>query len=577
MKTIFCLYPNVDEARAAIKILVERRFPRGEMNVIVQEQTAKNELGISPRSANIPVTGNNHTRPLLDQMLVGKQPLTLSETGALYTAGELANIMTRTALSAKTSRKGTGLYMALENFGLSKDTARYYDQGIKSGEILFFIRVKDERASEAASLLRSQVEIISSISPENGSAYGETRIRDGLPTDIINREKMLELMKTQGSNSLSIYMPVHPIGQDVMENPILLRNIIDQAENQLRQNGLSTSELSRFLEPLRDLTNQRNYWQRQNRTLAIFRTKDIFETYRLPIETHEIVYINDRLYTKPLIQLLEGNGNFYVLALSINKARLFQGDRNNIKEIKLKGTPTSLDEALGDTYVQKQVQFHSNAPRSGSRGERSSILFSQGSWTENLKKEEIQRFFQYLEKGVHKEISNQSNPLVLAGVEYLIPIYREVSSYSHLYPEYLTGNPDDFRPEDLHQQAWKLVDPFFKKARLDAIEGYHILANDHLTAKEIDDVLIASYYGQVDILFIADGIQIWGKYNKETNHVIRHDYRQPNDEDLSDLATFYTLKHGGIIYTFDPAEMPDGSMIAATLRYPLQNLQSSER
>jgi hypothetical protein len=576
MKTIFCLYPNVDDARAAIKILVERRFPRGEMNIIVQEQTAKNELGINPRSANIPVTGNNHTRPLLDQMLIGKQPLILPDTGGLYSSGELANIMTRTALSARTGRKGTGLYMALEDFGLAKDTARYYDQGIKSGEILFFIRVKDERASEAASLLRSQVEIISSITPENGTAYGEAKIRDGLPTDIINREKLLELMKIQEPCSLSIYMPVHPIGQDVMENPILLKNIIDQAENQLHQNGLSTSEISHFLEPLRDLTNQRNYWQRQNRTLAIFRTKDTFETFRLPLETHEIVYINDRLYTKPLIQLLEGNGKFYVLALSINRTRFFQGDRYSIKESKLKDTPTSMAEALGDTYVQKQVQFHTNIPRS-SRGERSSIVFSQGSSTENLKKEEIQRFFQYLEKGVHKEISNQSSPLVLAGVEYLIPIYREVSEYSHLYPEYLTGNPDDLRPEDLHLQAWRLVDPFFKKARLDAIDGYHILANDHLATKEIEDVITAAYYGQVDILFVADGIQIWGKFNKETNHVIRHDYRQPNDEDLSDLATFYTLNHGGIIYTFDPAEMPDGSMIAATLRYPFQDLNSPER
>lgn len=159
MKTIFCLFRDFKDAQAGIEDLVSERFPKGEMNLIMQAQSAKNALDINPRAENIPVTGQqteSERVPILDTMLHGKQPVTLPGAGKIYTFGELANVMTRTASAVATGESVDGLQGALVDFGLPPKVAKEYYNGVRSGGLLFFLRTSDERSSEAASRLRNQ-------------------------------------------------------------------------------------------------------------------------------------------------------------------------------------------------------------------------------------------------------------------------------------------------------------------------------------------------------------------------------------------------------------------------------------
>lgn len=158
MKTIFCLFRDLDTAQSAIDQLVNQKFPSGEMNVIVQAQTAKNVLNINPRAVNIPVTGegNRHPVPTLEKMLHGKQPVQIPDTGKVFASGELANLLTRSASTSAENDSVVGLKSALVDFGLPSNTAGRFYEGIKGGGILFFIRTSDERSPEAANFLRTQ-------------------------------------------------------------------------------------------------------------------------------------------------------------------------------------------------------------------------------------------------------------------------------------------------------------------------------------------------------------------------------------------------------------------------------------
>ncbi|MFQ5459825.1 MAG: hypothetical protein ACE5EL_03435, partial [Anaerolineae bacterium] len=51
------------------------------------------------------------------------------------------------------------------------------------------------------------------------------------------------------------------------------------------------------------------------------------------------------------------------------------------------------------------------------------------------------------------------------GVEYLLPLYRDASSYPNILPGGVLGNPDELSAADLHKRAWEIVGPHFEGAQ----------------------------------------------------------------------------------------------------------------
>lgn len=374
---------------------------------------------------------------------------------------------------------------------------------------------------------------------------------------------------------ISIYMPTRKVGQETLENPIHLKNSIAQVVALLHEKGWGAGDIRDLLMPLVELVDHGDYWQHQGEGLAVFRSPDVFRTIRLPAPVEDCAIVNNRFYTRPLLPLLQGNGRFYLLALSMDNVRLFDCDRRECTPVDLGDVPTSMQDALGDEHLTQTLNFHTNAqPVQG--GTRAAMFFGKGSSNESHKKEDIQRFFTILEKGIYRLINKSNQPLVLAGVEYLLPIYREKNQYPHLLEQTLTGNPEDRKVEEMHAEAWSVVEPRMNQARMEALEGYHILKNDRKASTNIHEILPAAYFGQVDILMLSTEGKIWGRFDPENQNVTIHKRKELEDEDLADLAARYTLANNGLVYTYSLAEIPDGAIIAATMRYPLQGLNYAD-
>ena len=77
-------------------------------------------------------------------------------------------------------------------------------------------------------------------------------------------------------------------------------------------------------------------------------------------------------------------------------------------------------------------------------------------------KDRILRYFRQIDAGLRDLLREAQVPLVLAGVEYLLPIYKEVNTYQHLLDGGISGNPEGVN-FDLHRQAWAQVEPFFTR------------------------------------------------------------------------------------------------------------------
>jgi hypothetical protein len=384
--------------------------------------------------------------------------------------------------------------------------------------------------------------------------------------DPFSLEELTKLMNSHGEPCVSIYMPAHRIPDEARQDPIRFKNLLKEAEERLIRTGLREAEGRKFLEPLRKLQEDSAFWQSQADGLAIFLSPDLFHHLRLPARFDELVVVADRFHVKPLIPLFAQDRSFWILALSQNEIRLFEADRFHAWETELETVPGSLGEALKYDQPESQLQFHTKTPGGGALGKRPAIFHGHGVGIDESK-DNLRRYFLQIERGLQEVLRVERAPLVLAGVEYLLAIYREVNTYQHLLPEGVTGNPEGLGPEELHARAWEIVEPRFLKEREEVISQYRQLAGTGRTSGEIREILPAAFQGRVDKLLVAVGIQVWGNFDSHSKEVRLSGEPGAGSQDLLDLAAVQTLLKGGKVFVVEPGEVPGESPIVALYRY----------
>jgi hypothetical protein len=370
-------------------------------------------------------------------------------------------------------------------------------------------------------------------------------------------EKLIE--EPQGL-CVSIFLPTHRVGAQTQQDPIRLKNLLRQAQERLLTKGLRPPEAEKLLRPARELLDDSVFWQHQSDGLAVFLSPGVFRYYRLPLNFGDMVVVADRYHLKPLLPLLTGDRRFYVLALSQNEVRLLRATRHSVSEVELEDVPKSLADTLRYDDQEKQLQFHTGT--AGGRGGGAAIFHGH---ERDDPKDDILRYFRQIDRGVRELLKGSQVPLVLAGVDYLLPIYKEASSYPHTIDEGVTGNPEGLRPEELHERAWEVVRPRFLEAQQKAAARYRQLARTGQTSKDIREIVAAAYYGRIETLFAASGIQVWGDFDPAAGQVDLHE--GPEGEDLLEFAAIQTVLHQGTVYVTSPENMPEDADAVSIFRY----------
>jgi hypothetical protein len=382
--------------------------------------------------------------------------------------------------------------------------------------------------------------------------------------ELFPREELKTLVKRREGPCISIYMPTHRAFPETKQDAIRFKNLLREAEDRLKGAGLRSPEARRLLKSAKTLINDVLFWQHQSDGLAAFISSDGFYHHRLPLKFDELLVVTDRFHIKPLLPLFSHEGRFYILALSQNEVRLFQCTQYRVKEVEIENVPRSLKDALKYDDPEKQLQFHTRTPTSA--GERATMFHGQGVGKDDTK-ENILRFFRQLDQGLSALLGKENAPLVLAGVDYLFPIYRDANSYPKLMEKGITGNPEGLNGEELQKQAWGIVEPYFLNAHEEAIAKYKQLAGSGRTSNSVKEIALRAYDGRIDILFVVVGIQQWGVFDPEKHAVHLHHKPELRDEDLLDFAGVCAYLNGGTVYALKPEKMPDETPLAAIFRY----------
>lgn len=388
--------------------------------------------------------------------------------------------------------------------------------------------------------------------------------------NLLTQEELRSLVEeSQGEGPFaSLYLPLATEPDQRDANRIRLKNLISEAESQLAEAGLAARAVDAFLKPAKDLIGYGRFWLEPANGMAIFLGKNFSRIYTLPLDFAELVVVGDQVHLKPLLQLFAGNGRFYVLALSQQEIRLLQGTRFTVEQVQLRNVPDSLTDALKWDDPERHLQWHTSTGITVETGGRAAVFHGHATAaSEEERKEEILRYLRKIEAGINDLLVTERAPLVLAGVDFLIALYREVSEYPYLLADHISGNPEELSAETLHAHAWELVKPYFAQQQEAAAAQYAQLEGRDTASDALEEIVPAAHYGRIDTLFTSLGEQRWGSFDRSSGQVDLHDKSHAHDRDLLDDVAVHTFLNGGTVFAVEPDAMPTDASAAAVFRY----------
>jgi hypothetical protein len=377
--------------------------------------------------------------------------------------------------------------------------------------------------------------------------------------------ELRELLAQRQGPCLSLYLPASRAGAATEQTPIRFRNLLRKAEEQLLGAGLRSPEARKLLAPAQDLLGEATFWQHQDQGLAVFLAPGFAHIARLPLAFAERVTLAPRFQITPLLPLLARAGHFYVLALSQQAVNLLRGTYAGLHALPLPdGAPANLAQALRYDDAEPQRGYFTGTP--GVKGRQGAIFYGVEVKSDEHKAD-LLRFCQQLDRALQPLLHDEQAPLVLAGVEYLLALYRMANTYPHLLDEQMAGNPEHLSVGALHERAWALVQPYFLRAQQAALARYRERVGTGWATDDTQEILRAARAGRVADLFIAGAAEQWGVVASDTATVTVHPTAEAGDENLVELAATATLAASGDIYVLDPDAMPRNRPLAALFRY----------
>ncbi|MFP4344315.1 MAG: hypothetical protein ACLFU8_06465 [Anaerolineales bacterium] len=407
--------------------------------------------------------------------------------------------------------------------------------------------------------------------------------------DLLTRADLQELTEQQEQEGphVSIYIPTHRAGpgRETGQDRIELKNRLNEAEEKLVEKGLRLPEAQKMLEPARALLNNTLVWQYMSDGLALFLAKGYQRALRLPLDFEPLLVVDSRFHLTPLLPLLNADARFYILGLSQDNIRVFGGTNYTVVEISPESLPESLTEALGAEEYQQPLFMQMSTRAMGGQmagdhrgghkrrpigGRDAAPKFFHGqSYETEEEKKRIRKFFNWLDNELESLISAQVAPLVLAGEERVMHLYREVSNYPYLAKEGVEINIKVAEPEALHREAWPLVAEHFTVERRERAVRFKELATNapDMVSTDVEEIVPSAYFERVDTLYVRRGAHVWGTFDPESNSMEIYDEPQAGAQDLLDLAALYTYLNSGTVYLVADEEMPASAPVAALFRY----------
>lgn len=384
----------------------------------------------------------------------------------------------------------------------------------------------------------------------------------------VNKDDLRKLNEVKSKHYISIYIPSHRSGEAVNNGKdiIVFKNHVQKIKNELQGKGLQERQAKEYLAEAYNLINDTGFWHQQSDGLAVFIADNFFEHFEVPYSFEESSMISNTFDLKDIMPVLHNDGQYYVLALSLNKIRFFEATQHTISLIDLpEEMPKSLEEGMQYTEVETSLQRRNSAT-----GRVSNASYHGQGADDDRDEFVLEDYLRDVAKGIFEIVKEEKAPMVLYGTEKIKHLYHDANLYNNLLQDSIEGSPDDVKPIEIRKKSWEIVRELFTKKRDNHIRKYSELAGTGRTSYDIAKIVPAAANGRVEALFVAKGKKVWGKFDEQLQTVAVHEERTEGDYCLINKAAIDTFLNSGEVYTLDMEDLPEYSVdspMVAVMRF----------
>ncbi|MBH0099318.1 hypothetical protein I6E68_09220 [Salinibacterium sp. NSLL150] len=374
--------------------------------------------------------------------------------------------------------------------------------------------------------------------------------------DIPSHEDLVALSQQRNEASVSLYVSPGstdggpPIGRDTEAARLALRSAATEAMAELGVLGVEKAELDAIGQSLGALDHDTGFWASSARSVAVFVSPEITQSFRLRNELPTLVAVGDRFDLGPLLRATTFGHSGYVLAVTLGSVRLLSLNADDSSdEIALPDLP----EDLGRTLETADNHGKADTPRADG---------ALGS------KVELRRYCSLIQEAVLSVMGNSGLPLVLAASSDLKPAYREISTYRGLLSSAIDANPSSLSIDDLEDRGRAILAEHHTDELASWRTKFGNKQSNGLASSQLSDVSHAAAAGLVDTLLFDLASTDEGSID-EYGQIVFASEPGPSTYGLVDELAARVLRTGGTVKAVRSDDLPDDSPVAATFRGPL--------
>ena len=342
---------------------------------------------------------------------------------------------------------------------------------------------------------------------------------------------------------ITVVMPI-PNSTELSAN---LKSVLRSVRKQLAERHTDTATGGGLLAPIEQLAVNLQMAHTWSNSLIAFRSPGAFRHYWVRKRLKEIAEVGERFEIRPLLAALAREQRFHLLAIGRHHVRLFRSTPHYTDEVRLEGiAPQNMQ---GSLHTRQPDHLLEDRMAAGpSVGSMQGVIVGTSAESEK-EQDRFRHFLKEVEKGVTKLLRLDAEPLLLAGMEYDVAIYRQLNTYPHLLPRAVHGSPERLTVANLHDRAWEIVSQCPSTPLKKALADYRQQSGAGLVG-DADAIGKAAAEGRVAGLFLSENPGAVGQADDPLN-----------------VAALETVLHGGWAFELNAADMPSKDPATALLRF----------
>ncbi len=366
---------------------------------------------------------------------------------------------------------------------------------------------------------------------------------------MITRQALKQLQFLSNVPALSILLPTHRTSPDNKQDPIRVKNLVDEATKRLATE-FTNRELEPLLKRLETLVSEIDYRHTLD-GLALYISHDFAKLYYLPFPVPARVVIDQTFATRDLVYGTHRALRYWVLLLSQASTRL------------LAGTGETLEEVHDENFPMQMTGPKATAP-----------LPSDAD--SSYRDDRHRRFFQQVDILLKLyQNPNESLPLVVGGVDRQVSFFQEVSqdtqamsTTGYTYAGSLSGNFDKATIHELTPQVWAIMQSVREAQQADALQALDDAMGTQSVVSTIGETWRLAHEGRGKLLLVEKNYHVPAILTEDGRFEL---VDQPGGTEVMDDAVDeiieVVLAKGGNIAIVDDEALSIHQRIALVLRY----------